>query len=212
LPSRRCAPRLPAALSPRPGPQRPHAHLLRGLVRQAARSHRGTGETLVQGLGPRGVVRRSRVEVILLSPLVTVGAVLARHLEEPLALALVERGQPDGERTIPVGTQSQTSSTSGDIAELRSHRVSPGGSMARSSSSVSAVSSPGRRLATVLVRQRWAAASVADGWGSHACGGEAGHPAQRACVNTGATDQPHLFGPLTGLRTEPLWPDPGRVR
>jgi len=46
-------------------------------------------------------------------------------------------------------TQSQTSTTSGDITEVRSQRVSPGGSLARSSASVSATNSPGRPLAAV---------------------------------------------------------------
>src|SRR4051812_42464306 len=78
----------PRPLSLRPGPERPHAHLLRGLISHRAGPHGGTGEPLVQGLGPSGLVRRSRVEVILLGPLVTVVAVLARHLAVPVALAL----------------------------------------------------------------------------------------------------------------------------
>jgi hypothetical protein len=69
--------------------------------------------------------------VILLGPLVPVLAVLTRHLAVPVALALVERGEPDRER---------------DITDARSQRVSPGGSRARSSASVSATSSRGRRL------------------------------------------------------------------
>jgi hypothetical protein len=38
------------------------------------------GEPLVQGLGHLGLVRRRRVEVVLLAPLVTVVTVLTSHL------------------------------------------------------------------------------------------------------------------------------------
>jgi hypothetical protein len=72
-----------------------------------------TDEHIVGRRGHRGLVRCGGLEVVLLGLLVTTAAVRARHRPIPVALVLVERGEPDRSgvgRCMPARTQFRGSS------------------------------------------------------------------------------------------------------